>query len=37
MAQNYYDEFVKLPLDKMAQKMEDMTFYTTKHVFQKTL
>lgn len=26
MAQNYYDEFVKLPLDKMAQKMEDMTF-----------
>lgn len=20
MAQNYYDEFVKLPLDKMAQK-----------------
>lgn len=25
MAQNYYDEFVKLPLDKMAQKMEDMT------------
>ncbi|EHK9937621.1 hypothetical protein QL848_002438 [Enterococcus faecium] len=26
MAQNYYDEFVKLPLDKMAQKIEDMTF-----------
>ncbi|WP_423778642.1 hypothetical protein [Enterococcus faecium] len=26
MAQNYYDEFVKLPWDKMAQKMEDMTF-----------
>ncbi|ONN41846.1 hypothetical protein [Enterococcus mundtii] len=26
MVQKYYDEFVKLPLDKMAQKMEDVTF-----------
>ena len=41
MAQNYYDEFVKLPLDKMAQKMEDMTFLynetrvTKKHYKEK--
>ena len=26
MVQKYYDEFAKLPLEKMAQKMEDMTF-----------
>jgi hypothetical protein len=26
MVQKYYDEFTKLPIDKMAQKMEDMTF-----------
>ncbi|HFC9195214.1 hypothetical protein [Enterococcus mundtii] len=26
MVQKYYDEFVKLPLDKMAKKMEDVTF-----------
>ncbi|HDT7359090.1 TPA: hypothetical protein RDU78_002267 [Enterococcus faecium] len=38
MAQNYYDEFVKLPLDKMAQKMEDMTFlYHETRVPKKTL
>lgn len=26
MPQTYYDEFSRLPKDKMAQKMEDMTF-----------
>ncbi|PEH49500.1 hypothetical protein [Enterococcus faecium] len=26
MTQKYFDEFIKLPIDKMAQKMEDMTF-----------
>lgn len=38
MAQNYYDEFVKLPLDKMAQKMEDMTFlYNETRVPKKNI
>lgn len=26
MVQKYYDEFAKLPLEKMAQKMEDLTY-----------
>lgn len=37
MAQNYYDEFVKLPLDKMAQKWRIWRSYTMKHVYPKNI
>lgn len=38
MVQKYYDEFAKLLLDKMVQKMEDMTFlYNETRVPKKAL